>query len=75
MEDIEHCLKPGGVVLIIDADPEFQDHRFVKIPMAKVGGDENVSGVSENGSWFARFHWGACMSCRYLYPPLTCPQK
>lgn len=68
--ELERCLKPGGVLIVIEADSEFADADFKKIKMAKVEGDEDVSGVSETGSWFTRMHWGE-WACRRELNELT----
>lgn len=56
--ELERCLKPGGMLIVIEADSEFADADFKKAKMARVEGDEDVNGVSEKGSWFNRMHWG-----------------
>jgi trans-aconitate methyltransferase len=58
MEDLEMCLRPGGILLVIDGDLPFSEDRQGYVKMAKLEGDEDVSGVSEAGSWFMRIMWG-----------------
>lgn len=58
--ELQLCLKPGGLLLIVDADVAFEDEAGTKVKIAKVDGDEDVNGVSEDGSWDTRIHWGMC---------------
>jgi hypothetical protein len=58
MKDLEMCLRPGGLLLVINGDMPFNEDRQTYIKMAKLDGDEDVSGVSEKGSWFRRIVWG-----------------
>lgn len=55
---MERCLKPGGLLVIVDGDKDMYDAQRHKIPMAKLEGDEDVSSVSSEGSWFERKMWG-----------------
>jgi len=57
---LELCLKPrcGGILIVIDGDMLFEEIRQSYIKMAKLEGDDDVSGVSENGCWFRRMVWG-----------------
>lgn len=50
-EDMEKCLKPGGIILIMDADFNFisQDPMVYLIP---------ASDTNPNGSWVARIFYG-----------------
>lgn len=56
--ELERCLKPGGILIIIDADLDHDDENHNRIKMKKIDGDEDVSGVSEDGSWYQRLFWG-----------------
>lgn len=58
IKDLQLCLKPGGLLLLIEGDTDMWGEDYRKLPMAKVDGDGDVSGVSETGSWFQRLHWG-----------------
>lgn len=55
--EMQRCLKPGGLLVLVDGDKDFQDEHHRKIPMARIEGDEDVSGVSDEGSWFQRIMW------------------
>lgn len=67
LDDLVNCLKPGGVLLIIDGDNQFNQDRRSYIKLAKVEGDNDVDGVSETGSWARRMLWG--MNFFSLCPP------
>lgn len=56
--DLEDCLKPGGLFLVIEGDYSYVEDRTQYVKLAKVEGDEDVDGVSEDGSWFRRMVWG-----------------
>lgn len=58
LEDLEKCLKPGGILIVIEGDVQLTEDRKSYIKMARLDGDEDVSGVSENGCWFRRMVWG-----------------
>lgn len=58
IEELQRCLKPGGLVILVDGDVQLLDENFRILKMAKVEGDEDVSGVSEDGSYLGRILWG-----------------
>lgn len=54
--DLQQCLKPGGLLIIVDGDIWIgAEDKETVVKNAKVEGDGDVSGVSEDGSWFRRF--------------------
>lgn len=59
MEDMQLCLKPGGLVIFIEGDIDMYDedrlHR-VKIP------DPIKEGPDSEGSWFRKIVWGGFAS-------------
>ncbi|KAG8816467.1 hypothetical protein FRC17_000325 [Serendipita sp. 399] len=59
LEDIQTCLKPGGMLVLIDGDFRMYKDPTTMYPLAKLSGDPDVSGVSEDGSWMARVLWEA----------------
>jgi SAM-dependent methyltransferase len=66
MEALEMCLRPGGLLLVIDGDLPFDENRRAYNKMAKLDGDEDVNSVSETGSWFMRMVWGMSLFSRIL---------
>lgn len=58
MEELEDCLKPGGVLIVIDGDNKPVDKSGEVAKPVKVDGDADVTGVVEKGSWWARMSWG-----------------
>lgn len=58
MHEVQLCLKPGGLVIMIDHDTGFEEENRMKVKLAKVEGDEDVDGVGEDGSWLARMFHG-----------------
>ncbi|CAG8752948.1 4405_t:CDS:2, partial [Acaulospora colombiana] len=61
--ELQRCLKPGGVLLIIDGDMIVYEGREKPARMKKLPGDPDVSGVSEDGSWLRRMiaeTWEGC---------------
>lgn len=63
VEDIQTCLKPGGLVILMCADIQIYDEdrvSAVKIP------DIEKEGPDSKGSWFHKVIWGT-RNC-YLYP-------
>lgn len=64
MEDVQLCVKPGGLVLIVDGEITIQaeDRRKI-VPFKRLPGDggPEVTSVSEDGSWFRRLIWGGLL--------------
>ena len=58
MHELQLCLRPGGLLLIIDGDIELRDERQQKVKMKRLDGDGNADSTSEKGSWFQRILWG-----------------
>jgi SAM-dependent methyltransferase len=57
--DLQRCLKPGGLLIIIDMTPILWDQSQNMIPMAKLGTDDgDDDAVSQSGSWLARVLFG-----------------
>jgi trans-aconitate methyltransferase len=58
--DLQHCLKPGGLLIIIDMPPYLWDQTRNVIPMARLPTDDDTDtdALSETGSWLARFLFG-----------------
>jgi SAM-dependent methyltransferase len=52
--EFQKCLKPGGILFIIDGDRVLYENRDQPVKMKKLPGDPDVSGVSEDGSWTRR---------------------
>lgn len=70
ISELQMCLKPGGLLLIIEGDKELlHEDRTTTVKMARVDGDEDVSGVSEEGSWFERSIWGTRFVPRTIPDP------
>ncbi|PVG03326.1 hypothetical protein CPB86DRAFT_793754 [Serendipita vermifera] len=63
MRELQLCLKPGGLLLIVDGDINFRETRDRLIPLAKLPEDGDVDSVSEDGSWTRRIVWEACQAC------------
>ena len=64
--DIVLCLKPGGMMVVVDGWGHFLSDLETIGRMKRLDGDEaDATATSEDGSWLNRMHWGA--SCfRYL---------
>lgn len=62
LKDFELCLKPGGLLVVMEGDRIFQKDRKRYIKMATL--DEPDS-TNEENSWLARFVWGELV---YLFP-------
>jgi hypothetical protein len=61
LQDLQLCLKPGGLLIVVDGDKgTLREDRKAFIPLMRVPGDggPEVTGVSEQGSWFSRLFWG-----------------
>jgi len=57
--DLQRCLKPGGLFIIIDMTPILWDQSRNMIPMAKLSTDDgDDDAVSQSGSWLARVLFG-----------------
>jgi SAM-dependent methyltransferase len=59
--ELQQCLKPGGLLIVVDGDPSIlSEDRKTIFPFIRLPGDggPEVTGVSEQGSWFRRFLWG-----------------
>jgi SAM-dependent methyltransferase len=52
--EIQRCLKPGGVMLIMDGDRIVYEGREKPARMKKLPGDPDVGAVSKDGSWLRR---------------------
>jgi hypothetical protein len=56
MQDVEACLKPGGIVFFIDGDQRFYEENAVgPIP---IGVDPEDGGDPKKGSWLFRIGRG-----------------
>lgn len=65
MSDLQKCLKPGGLLLIVDGDVSvLGEDRKTVLPFIRLPGDggPEVTGTSEQGSWFRRLAWGGSSS-------------
>ena len=74
MEEVQLCVKPGGLVLIVDGEITFQaEDRTKMVPFIRLPGDggPEVTSVSERGSWFRRLIWEACEACEVAGADLT----
>jgi hypothetical protein len=56
--DLQACLRPGGLLIVIDMTPELYDQHRNIVPMAKLSTDDDEGAVSQTGSWLARFLFG-----------------
>jgi SAM-dependent methyltransferase len=56
--DLQACLRPGGLLIVIDMMPELYDQHRNIVPMAKLSTDDDEGAVSQTGSWLARFLFG-----------------
>ncbi|KAG8825269.1 hypothetical protein FRC17_008768 [Serendipita sp. 399] len=63
LEEIQACLKPGGILVVIDGDYRLCKDMDTIYPVAKLPGDADVCGVSEDGSWMSRVMWEAHEAC------------
>jgi SAM-dependent methyltransferase len=66
--DLQRCLKPGGLLIIIDMTPILWDQSRNMIPMAKIDTDDgdDDGAVSQSGSWLARVLFGM-----FYYEPFS----
>ncbi|KIM25817.1 hypothetical protein M408DRAFT_204621 [Serendipita vermifera MAFF 305830] len=72
--DLQNCLRPGGVLLIVDGDISIlSEDRKTLQPFKRLPGDggPEVTSVSEQGSWFRRLLWEACVACEISGACLT----
>ncbi|PVF94108.1 hypothetical protein CPB86DRAFT_713818 [Serendipita vermifera] len=58
--EFQKCLKPGGVLVIIEGDPNLYEARETPARLKKLPGDSDMSSVSEDGSWLRRMVLEAC---------------
>lgn len=58
LKDLELCLKPGGLLVVIDGDYPYEESREGYAKLARLDGDGDVSGTSEKGSWLRRMMFG-----------------
>jgi SAM-dependent methyltransferase len=61
LQELQLCLKPGGLLLVVDGDRSLlKEDRKTIIPLMWLPGDggPELTGVSEEGSWFRRLFWG-----------------
>jgi SAM-dependent methyltransferase len=67
LQDLQRCLKPGGLLLVVDGDVStLCEDRKTILPLKRLhddGGPE-ITGVSEQGSWFRRLFWGTHVMSR-----------
>lgn len=56
--ELQLCLKPGGLLIIIDGDIELRDEQHNKVKMKRLEGDNDVDSISDTGSWWQRVVWG-----------------
>jgi hypothetical protein len=60
MQDVEECLKPGGIVLWLDADYDvYTADRYVYMPFAMAEDD--------SGSWYQRIVYGSSRSMSHFW--------
>jgi hypothetical protein len=62
LQELQRCLKPGGLLLIVDGDVStLCEDRKTIMPLKRLpdDGGPDVTGVSDQGSWFRRVFWGA----------------
>jgi chemotaxis methyl-accepting protein methylase len=59
LHDLERCMRPGGLLVVMDGDYAVNESREGYMKVAKEEGDGDVSGVSATGSWFRRMIWGS----------------
>lgn len=73
MEDVQLCLKPGGMVLIVDGEITMPaEDRFKMVPFKRMPGDGTETNVvSDEGSSFRRLIWEACEACEIAGADLT----
>lgn len=56
-KELELCLKPGGLLIVINGDYFVREDKEQYIKMARLDGD-NAGAVDVNGSWFNRMLGG-----------------
>ncbi|CAG8654539.1 12760_t:CDS:2, partial [Acaulospora colombiana] len=61
--EYQKCLKPGGVLLIIEGDYNIHETKEKPARLKRLPGDPDVSGVCDNGSWLRRMVLEACVAC------------
>jgi ubiquinone/menaquinone biosynthesis C-methylase UbiE len=59
LHDLERCMRPGGLLVVVDGDTPVNESREGYMKVAKEEGDDDVSGVNETGSWVRRIMWGS----------------
>ena len=75
-DDLQLCLKPGGLLIIVDGDIWIgAEDKDTVVKNMKVQGDADVSGVSEDGSWFRRFMFGMLFGSVYTSAFLILPSE
>lgn len=68
MRELQLCLKPGGLLILVNGDKNIYNEQKSKVKMAKIEGDEDVDSVSQEGSWFQRKLWGMYFFHHNTYP-------
>jgi len=61
LQELQKCLKPGGLLLVVDGDVcTLCEDRKTIMPLKRLPSDggKEVTGVSDQGSWFRRLFWG-----------------
>ncbi|PVF94115.1 S-adenosyl-L-methionine-dependent methyltransferase [Serendipita vermifera] len=61
--EYQRCLKPGGVLLIIEGDYNMYETKEKPARLKRLPGDPDVSGVCDDGSWLRRMVLEACVAC------------
>jgi SAM-dependent methyltransferase len=56
--DLQHCLKPGGLLIIVNMTPELWDQDGKSVPKARLSSDDDDIRATEGGSWLARILFG-----------------
>lgn len=65
LSDLFLCLKPGGILIIVDGGIHFLRDLGTFGRMRRVDGDEeDATATSEDGSWFNRIHWEVSRACQ-----------
>jgi hypothetical protein len=65
MQDVEACLRPGGIVFFIDGDQRFYEENAVgPIP---IGVDPEDGGDPKKGSWVFRIGRGKSIDGEFSY--------
>jgi hypothetical protein len=60
--EFQKCLKPGGILLIIEGDMNLHETRDTAARLKKLPEDPDVSSVAEDGSWLRRMVLGEHLS-------------